>query len=388
MADSGDIRARLQLRDGAGVGTPAALWAGELRTLLEKIEELGSLNGAAAHLEIEYRQAWRILSRAEALFGARLTAKRTGGRGGGGSTLTEAGRDLLVRVQEVLDDLGRNTARTFRAPLGVPGTEVAKAGPARGRGSTSAPARDVIVLASSTEPVDSGLLEALEGAFREDTGLTVRHIAAGSGQAHRLAESGRADAVLSHAPELEKQFMETGIGLRRTPIMKNRYLLLGPHSDPAGLKALGPEATLAEMLARIAERRARFVSRNDSSGTHLKELELWRALGGTPGAPDSWYLTPPDAGGSAAAVRCAVRLGAYTLTDSATASRHIELKPFVPAEAPDEENVYSVLVVDSQHVPGCNTEGALRLAEWCVGDRAKSLIASYGGPAALFQPIR
>jgi tungstate transport system substrate-binding protein len=316
----------------------------------------------------------------------------------------------------VLDELGRSTSRAFRPELAggaatgdQPAAERAagrKASHGELRGGdrpsggpsdrpSGGPAGEVIVIASSTEPVDSGLLEALESAFRADTGLTVRHIAAGSGQAHRLAEAGRADAVLSHAPELEQGFMERGIGVRRTPFMKNSYLLLGPHSDPAGLRLLAPEATLADMFARIAEQEAPFVSRNDYSGTHLKELALWNAVGVSPPlaqpetnpATHGWYYTPADAGGSAAAVRCAVRLGAYTLSDSATSSRHIELRRFIPATSPDEENVFSLLVVDAAHVPGANTETALRLAEWLGSERAQSLIAAYGGPAALFRPI-
>ena len=368
MAHEGEIRARLQLRGGAGADAPSALWAGELRALLEGVQELCSLSAAATRLDMEYRQAWRVIRRAELLFSTTLTEKRVGGAGGGGSRLTTDGRELLRRLNAVLDGLSRHTSSAFRTPLG-----------AQGRATG-----DVIVLASSTEPVDSGLLDRLESAFLEDTGLTVRHIAAGSGQAHELAEWGRADAVLSHAPGMEKRFMDRGIGVRCIPIMKNRFVLLGPHSDPAGLKQLEGTATLSEMFARIAERRAPFVSRNDASGTNLRELELWEALGIN--SEGEWYHAPPEAGGSSAAVRCAVRRSAYTLVDSATASRHIELRRFVPRTDGGAENVFSVLVVDARSVPGTNTEGALRLAEWLGSDRGRRLIASFGAPAPLYEP--
>jgi tungstate transport system substrate-binding protein len=334
------------------------------------VRELGSLSAAAERMGMEYRQAWRVLDHAEKIFDASLTAKKVGGRGGGGSELTAEGAELLERLEHILGELGRSTSSAFHSPLGL---------------SQPGETREVIVIASSTEPVDAGLLEQLEAAFKHDTGLTVRHIAAGSGHAHELAEWGRADAVLSHAPSLEARFMERGIGALRAPIMKSRFLLLGPHSDPAGLKELERKASLADMFRRIAERRAAFVSRNDSSGTNLKELELWDKAN----VPihGHWYQTPDDAGGSAAAVRCAVRLSAYTLVDSSTASRHPELRRFTPAEEPGGENVYSVLVVNADVAPGANTEGALRLAEWLGSPRGREIIANYGRPAPLFEPI-
>lgn len=370
MADPGDIRARLQLRAGAEAVVPRTFWAGELRSLLSGVKTLRSLSAAAEQLGMEYRQAWRVLKRAEALFATTLTSRRVGGRDGGGSTLTAEGEELLRRLDHVLADVGRVSAAAFRSPLAT---------------LVSPPASDVIILASSVEPAETGLLERLESAFYADTGLTVRHIAAGSGQAHELAEHGRADVVLSHAPDLETRFMERGIGVRRVAVMRNRYVLLGPHGDPAGLARLTGRATLIEMFMRLAERSAPFVSRNDASGTNLKERALWRAAGLTAGA--SWYHTPADAGGGAAAVRCAVRLGAYTLVDSATASRHTELRHFVPRDTPEEENVFSLLVVDNERVPGANTDGALRLADWLGSDRARSIIASFGSPSPLFEPV-
>jgi tungstate transport system substrate-binding protein len=370
MPEGGDIRARLQLRAGAETGAPTTLWAGELRALLSGVKTLASLSAAAEQLGMEYRQAWRVLKRAEALFAATLTARRIGGRDGGGSTLTEDGEELLRRLDRVLEDVGRVSAAAFRSPLSR---------------EVRPPASQVIILASSTEPVETGLVERLESAFYADTGLLVRHIAAGSGQAHELAEHGRADVVLSHAPELESRFMERGIGARRVAVMRNRYVLLGPYADPAGLASLAGRASLAEMFARLSAAGVPFVSRNDSSGTNLKERALWRAVGVATDPP--WYTTPPDAAGSAAAVRCAVRLGAYTLVDSATASRHMELRRFVPRETPGEENVFSLLVVDNARIPGANTDGALRLADWLAGTTARSIIASFGTPSPLFEPI-
>lgn len=369
MTNSDDIRARLQLRAGADVDAPTALWAGELRALLWGVQNHSSLNAAADELGMQYRQAWRVVKRAEALFATALTERRVGGHDGGGSSLTAEGVELLRRLNGVIEDMGRTTADAFRLPLDAQPHEVAT---------------DIIVLASSTEPVETGLLDRLEEAFLEDTGLTVRHIAAGSGQAHALAEHGRADAVLSHAPALEAGFMERGIGVSRTAVMRNRYLILGPDADPAGLARIEGSGSLADMFARIASTRTPFVSRHDNSGTNLKERELWRVAGVVPDS--SWYLTPLEAGGSAAAVRCALRLDAYTLVDSATASRHTELRRFTPYAAPAEDNVFSVLVVDAGHVPGANTDGAARLASWLGADRARHIIASFGAPSPLFEP--
>lgn len=370
MSDPGDIRARLQLRAGADAASPSSIWAGELRALLAGVRDLASLSAAAGRLGMEYRHAWRVLRRAEKLFGAQLATRRAGGAHGGGSTLTAEGTELLTRLETVLEDVARTTAGTFGHSL---------------QGGVLPAGGNVIILASSTEPAETGLLERLESAFLEDTGLIVRHIAAGSGQAHSLAEHGRADAVLSHAPELEQSFMERGIGVSRRAVMRNHYIVLGPYQDPADLAGLAGAASVSAMFARIAERRAPFVSRNDASGTNLKERELWSDIGVEPDA--AWYHTPPEAGGSAAAVRCAMRLGAYTLVDSATAYRHIELRRFLPRESPGEENIFSLLVVDNRRVPGANTDGALRLAEWLGSEHARAIIASFGTPSPLFHPI-
>ncbi|MFP4567201.1 MAG: substrate-binding domain-containing protein [Spirochaetaceae bacterium] len=369
MTSPRDIRARLQLRAGADAGAPTALWAGELRALLRGVQDHSSLHAAADELGMQYRQAWRVVKRAEALFATALTERRVGGHDGGGSSLTADGLELLRRLNRVIEDMGRSTADAFRVPLDARPYEAAG---------------DIIVLASSTEPAETGLLDRLEEAFREDTGIIVRHIAAGSGQAHALAEHGRADVVLSHAPALEAGFMERGIGSSRTAVMRNRYLILGPATDPAGLARMEGSGSLADMFSRIASTRTPFVSRNDNSGTNLKERGLWQAAGVVP--DPSWYHTPLEAGGSAAAVRCALRLGAYTLVDSATASRHTELRRFTPYAVPAEDNVFSVLVVDADHVPGANTDGATRLASWLGTERARHIIASFGAPTPLFEP--
>lgn len=242
---------------------------------------------------------------------------------------------------------------------------------ALGNLAPAAPAR-VVLLSTTTSVQDTGLLDVVLPAFERRTGLQVRPIAVGTGQALELAARGEADVVLAHAPDLERQYVAAGTLRRRRPVMANDFLLVGPPTDPAEVRAARDAAAA---LGRIAARGARFVSRGDRSGTHLAELGLWRRAGVEPRGP--WYL---EAGqGMAATLLLADDRAAYTPVDRATylvLRRRVGLV-VLHAGDPALRNVYSVLEVDAAR-GRVNAEGGRALAEFLLGAEAQALIGGFG----------
>src|ERR671923_360374 len=139
-----------------------------------------------------------------------------------------------------------------------------------------------VVLSTTTSTQDSGLLDVLVPAFERQSGLTLKPVSVGTGQALALAARGEADVVLVHAPALEKTYVAEGKLHNRRLVMYNDFIVVGPEADPAKLRG---EPRAAAALAKIAAAGARFVSRGDKSGTHLLEQTLWKEAGGTPAAP-------------------------------------------------------------------------------------------------------
>ena len=246
--------------------------------------------------------------------------------------------------------------------------------------------RGVVILATTTSLVETGLLDTLTPLFREAAGWDLRAVAVGSGQALRMGERGDADVVLAHAPAAEEAFMAAGHGARRRIVATNYFTIVGPPADPAGAREA---ATAAEAMARIAARGRVFVSRGDSSGTHQRELALWRAAGGRPEWPG--YLETGQ--GMSATLLVADERQGYTLTDLATYGAlraRLDLAPLRLRE-PALLNVYHVIEVNPAGRPRVNAEGARAFADFIVSDAVQDLLgefgrARYGTP--LFTPAR
>jgi tungstate transport system substrate-binding protein len=230
--------------------------------------------------------------------------------------------------------------------------------------------RTTLTLGIPTTVEDSGLLDALLPVFESShPEYRVRFVAGGSGELLALAARGDLDALLSHSPRAEERFLESGRGLSRRRVMENVFVLVGPESDPAGVRGL---ADAAVALARIAEAEAPFLSRGDDSGTHRKELELWAEAGLSPGG--SGYREAGE--GMAAVLRAASDLGSYALCDRAT---YMNLRETLDLEViaegdPRLLNVYHVIVVSGAR----EIEAAEAFANWLTSEDGRREIAAYG----------
>jgi tungstate transport system substrate-binding protein len=236
-----------------------------------------------------------------------------------------------------------------------------------------------IVLASTTSTEDSGLFGVLLPVFAAThPKYQVKLLAVGSGEALELGRRGDADVLLVHSPEAEARFEAEGHAVSRRQVMYNDFVLLGDSSDSARIRG---QRDVAVGLAAIATARARFVSRGDQSGTHAKELELWRASGSDPSAlaaggaaNANWYVQVGQ--GMAESLRVANERHAYILSDRGTylaMSSGLQLQVLVEGD-PRLRNPYSVIVVKRAK----NAEGARAFAEWITGAQAQSLIRDFG----------
>jgi len=232
-----------------------------------------------------------------------------------------------------------------------------------------------ITLASTTSTQDSGLFAHLLPLFQSETGIAVRVVAVGTGQALELGKRGDADAVLVHDRAAEERFLAEGFAESRRDVMWNDFLIAGPDADPAAVRGL-PSA--AGALRRIAEARAPFASRGDDSGTHKAELRLWKEAGVDPkAASGAWYSE--TGGGMGATLNTAAELGAYLLVDRATwvAFRNKRsLAALVEGDAP-LRNPYGVLVVSPAKHPHVKADLARRFAEWLTSDAGRAAIDGF-----------
>lgn len=242
-----------------------------------------------------------------------------------------------------------------------------------------------VILATTTSTQDTGLLDVLVPEFeRVHPGIRIKAIAVGTGEALAMGRRGDADVLVVHARAAEDAFMAEGHGLLRYDLMHNDFVLVGPPSDPAGVQGRG----ILDALKGIAAASATFVTRGDGSGTHTRELALWKQAGvGVP--TGSWYL---EAGqGMGATARIASEKQAYTLMDrgSFLALRATLALTVVSEGGDDLINRYGVIVVSPDSHPGVRAAQGKVLADWMVSAAGQRLIGEFGVPRfgqALFVP--
>lgn len=233
--------------------------------------------------------------------------------------------------------------------------------------------RESLVLATTTSVRDSGLLDALMPVFNRQENIEVKVVAVGSGQALELGRRGDADVLVTHAPELEQQFVDEGYADKRRPFMRNEFVIVGPADDPAGIKG---QRDGAAAMKTLAERQGRFVSRGDESGTHVMERTLWRRAGVSPSG--DWYI---EAGtGMAATLRLAHEKVAYTLTDRGTyltLRGELQLAVLVAGD-PALDNVYSVMTINPVKHPHVNSAAAEKFADFLLSPEGQHAIETFG----------
>ena len=227
-------------------------------------------------------------------------------------------------------------------------------------------------LAVTTSFHNSGLSDVLLPRIARDTGLEVQLLVVGTGQALRLGEAGDVDAILVHSKAAEEAFVAEGHGTHRREIMYNDFVLIGPAADPAGVRGA---ATAPDALRRIAEGGARFVSRGDDSGTHKKELSLWRAANLTPDG--TWYAAV--GAGMGASLNTASGLGAYIMADRASWLNFGNKGGLAILFEGDPVlfNQYAYLPVNPARHPHVKAAAASQLEDWLTSSTAEALINGY-----------
>ena len=233
-----------------------------------------------------------------------------------------------------------------------------------------------LLLQSTTSTVNSGLLDAILPRFTEQTGVEVRVVSSGTGQALRNARNGDADLVLVHAKRDEEKFVAEGYGLERFDLMYNDFVMVGPPDDPAELQQA---QSAAQAMSKIAATGANFVSRGDESGTHRKEMHLWeltnRDLSRISQQP--WYLESGT--GMGATLNIAINKRAYTLTDRGTWIRFGNKSDFEILFEDSEEllNPYGLILVNPKKHPHVNVVDGQALIDWLIGEEGQQWINSY-----------
>ena len=242
-------------------------------------------------------------------------------------------------------------------------------------GMTGARAGDFITVASTTSTQNAGLFDHLLPLFEAETGIEVRVVAVGTGQALRLARNGDADLLLVHDQPSEEVFVAEGYGSQRFDLMYNDFVVVGPASDPAGIAGTDDAAAA---LAGIAAAKAPFVSRGDDSGTHRRERALWAAAGVDPtGASGTWYR---EAGqGMGATLNTATMMEAYALADRGTwlsMRGRLDLRVLVEGDA-RLRNQYGVTLVSQERHPHVKAALARRFAEWLLSPAGQAAIDGF-----------
>jgi tungstate transport system substrate-binding protein len=231
-----------------------------------------------------------------------------------------------------------------------------------------------IILSTTTSTNDSGLLDYLLPIFKKDTGIEVKVVAVGTGQALEIGRKGDADVLLVHAKDDELKFMQQGYGLERHDIMYNDFVLVGPKN--VDNSALAGNDILKAMKA-IKEKKLAFISRGDDSGTHKKELQIWKQLGLNKPKFSSYF----EAGqGMGKVLTMANEKKAYTISDRAT---YLSMKDKLQMDIVVENdknlyNQYGIITVNDKKFPNVNQKGADIFVKWILSDKGLNAIRQFG----------
>ncbi|MEM9358684.1 MAG: substrate-binding domain-containing protein [Pseudomonadota bacterium] len=251
--------------------------------------------------------------------------------------------------------------------------------------ATTAHANDrSIILQSTTSTANSGLYRSILPKFKAKTGITVRVVAVGTGQALRNGRAGDGDVLLVHAKSAEEKFVASGYGVRRFDLMYNDFVIVGPATDPAGIRN---SKSATDALAMIASTKALFASRGDNSGTHKKEQKLWAAANIDP-APSSGQWYRETGSGMGVTLNIAVGMRAYAMTDRGTWISFKNKQNFEVLLEGDKAlfNQYGIILINPARHKNVNARDGQAFIDWILSSEGQSAIASYklGGKQLFF----
>lgn len=232
-------------------------------------------------------------------------------------------------------------------------------------------ARD-IRMSTTTSTDNSGLLKVLLPKYQARCGCKVRVISVGTGKAMELGKNGDVDVVLVHARPAEDKFVAEGHGVNRRDVMYNDFILVGPKSDPAGMRG---QKGVIDAFKALAQGKSRFISRGDNSGTDQMEKIYWKEAGVAPGG--SWFVSAGV--GMGAVLTMAGEMQGYTLSDRATYGTYRAKTGLniVLAGDPKMYNPYGIIAVNPKKYPAINYDGAMDLIEWITSAEGQKLIAAF-----------
>jgi tungstate transport system substrate-binding protein len=236
---------------------------------------------------------------------------------------------------------------------------------------------EMLMMATTTSTDNTGLLDYLAPKFKEATGIELKWTATGTGKAIKLGENCDVDILMVHAPPAEKKFVADGYGTDRREVMYNDFVIIGPAADAAGIKG----KSIKEALQTIQDKQAVFVSRGDNSGTHKKELSLWKAAAMPIPEKEGWYVQTGQ--GMLATINVAAERGGYTMTDRGTYIKYEDnLKGNPPLKILVEGdavllNQYSVIAIDQKHCSQAKYDTSKQFIEWITGPEAQQLIKEF-----------
>ena len=232
-----------------------------------------------------------------------------------------------------------------------------------------------IVVQSTTSTQNSGLFEFMLPKFTEKTGIEVRVVAVGTGQAIKNAANGDGDVLFVHAKPAEEKFVADGNGVKRFDVMYNDFVIVGPPSDPAGVAGSN---NVTDALQKISKAEAPFASRGDDSGTHKAELRLWKAAGiDVKGASGGWYRETGS--GMGATLNTGTGLGADIMTDRATWISFGNKGEYKVAVEGDDKmfNQYGIILVSKDKHPNVKADLGQQFVDWVVSKEGQQIIADY-----------
>ncbi|MBW1864397.1 MAG: substrate-binding domain-containing protein [Deltaproteobacteria bacterium] len=238
-------------------------------------------------------------------------------------------------------------------------------------------AEKVLMMATTTSTDNTGLLDYLAPAFTKATGIDLRWTAIGTGKALKMGQNCDVDILLVHAPGAEKKFVDAGFGTKRRELMYNDFVIIGPASDPAGIKGL----SIGKAMMGVQKSKALFVSRGDNSGTNKKEILLWKNAGMVVPDKDPWYIQTGQ--GMLATIQIAEQRNGYTMTDRGTYIKYSHnsggnpvLKIIVEGDA-ILLNQYSAIAINTGNCPNAKFDLAMAFSDWMASTETQQMIKNF-----------